>query len=437
MGAVTTDAGTGSYDGRMDSTPLHRRTVTVLLAALGMIGPFSIDGIFPGFPGMARDFAASTLAMQQTVSVYLLAYAVMSMVHGPISDARGRRPVIVFGMLGYALASVGAALASSLDELLVWRALQGVCAGAGMVVGRAVVRDLFDGAEAQRLMSQVTMIFGLAPAFAPVVGAQLVLVGGWRGIFVFLVVFALLLVAATLAWLPESHPPERRQPLAPRVLLAGWRHITGDRGFWALAISGTLNFGALFLYIAAAPTVVMGLLGLSEQAFPWLFVPIIAGIVSGAWVSSRRAGRSSATSTVNFGYLMMLIGTLANLALALSFFSAPPAWVLLPLYFIGLGVGTAFPTLTILLLDRFPTRRGGASSMQAFLSLLFSAALAGAVGAPLSHHLWTMAVAAGVITCGGWLAWRWYATLIAHELERRATASAAEAMAKARPIEPG
>jgi DHA1 family bicyclomycin/chloramphenicol resistance-like MFS transporter len=415
----------------------HRGTLTMLLAALSMIGPFSIDMMFPGFPGMARDFAASPVAMQQTVSVYLLAYALMSVVHGPVSDARGRRPMIVFGMLGYALASAGAALASTLEALLAWRALQGACAGAGIVVGRAVVRDLFEGAEAQRLMSQVTMIFGIAPAIAPVVGAQLVLLDGWRGIFWALALFAALLVVGTLALLPEPHPPERRLSLHPRTLLAGWLHIFGDRGFWPLALSGTFNFGALFLYIASAPAVVLGLLQLSPQAFPWLFVPIIGGIMSGSWLSSRLAGRRSAAATVNLAYALMLLGNALNLLSAWLFPGRPPAWSLLPLFFSGMGVGLALPTLTLLLLDRFPSQRGAASSMQAFISLLFNALLAGVLSPLLSGGLGRMAMGAGLIALGGWLSWRWFARIDAGEVARHECADAAEVAVERTPAEPG
>ncbi|HET8897824.1 MAG TPA: multidrug effflux MFS transporter [Rhodanobacteraceae bacterium] len=415
----------------------HRGALVALLAALSMIGPFSIDTMFPGFPAMARDFGASPLAMQQTVSVYLLAYALMSVVHGPLSDALGRRLLIVVGMAGYALASAGAALAQGMDALLAWRALQGVCAGAGIVVGRAVIRDLFDGAAAQRLMSQVTMIFGIAPAIAPVVGAQLLLIGGWHGIFWALTAFALLLVAGTLAWLPESHPPERRQPLQIAGLVRSWGCILGDRGFWPLAISGTCNFSALFLFIASAPAVVLDRLHLSAQSFPWLFVPVIGGIMSGAWLSSRLAGKRSAAVTVNLAYALMLFGNAMNLLLVWVSAAAPPAWTLLPLYFCGIGVGLASPTLTLLLIDRFPALRGSASSMQAFVSLLFNALVAGAISPWLSGHLLHLALGAAAIELCGWLAWCVYARIARGEVARHEAASAAEAAAVARPIEPG
>lgn len=152
---------------RTDATP---RFLALLLAGLAMFGPFSIDTIFPAFPQIAAQLGADKVAMQQTISVYLIAYAAMSIVHGPLSDAIGRRRVILGGLAVFTLASVGCALATDLSTLLAFRALQGLSAGVGLIVGRAVVRDVLHGDDAQRLMSQVSMIFGIAPAIAPVIG---------------------------------------------------------------------------------------------------------------------------------------------------------------------------------------------------------------------------------------------------------------------------
>lgn len=409
--------------------------LVMVLAGLIMIGPFSIDAIFPGFPAIGQDFSASALAVQQTVSVYLLAYALMSLVHGPVSDRYGRRPVIACGMVAYALASAGAATAMSLDSLLLWRALQGASAGAGIVVARAVIRDLFEGAAAQKLMSQVMMVFGIAPAIAPVVGAQLVIVGGWRGIFWALMLFAVVMVVAMLYWLPESLPREQRVSLAPRSLAHTYRSILRDAGFWPLVISGTLNFSALFVYILSAPRVVLELMGLSQQGFPWLFVPIIGGIMSGSWFSSYLAGQRSAATTVNIGYGFMALGALTNLVLAFVLPTPAPAWALMPLYLVGCGVGLAFPTLTLLVLDRFPRHRGGASSMQAFTSLLFNAALAGVIAPMLYANLRTLATGAACMSLLGWLAWRWYMHTERAEVARHVAADAAEMAAELPPSE--
>ena len=183
-------------------TPAHptpRRSgvgLTLVLAGLSMFGPFSIDTAFPAFQQMGAELEVGSAAMQQVVSVYLLAFAIMSLVHGPLSDAVGRRPVMVAGIAVFVLASIGCALSTSLPVLLVCRALQGFSAGAGQIVSRAVVRDLFDGAEAQRLMSHVAMIFGVAPAIAPIIGGALLGLGRWPLVFWFLAAFGLLMAGA-------------------------------------------------------------------------------------------------------------------------------------------------------------------------------------------------------------------------------------------------
>jgi DHA1 family bicyclomycin/chloramphenicol resistance-like MFS transporter len=385
-----------------------RRSLPWLLAALSMIGPFSIDAVFPAFPLIGGHFQVDEVALQQLISVYLLTYAVMSLFHGAISDAVGRKPVIVAGMLGYALASAGAALSTSVAMLLACRGIQGACAGAGLVVGRAVIRDSLEGDAAQRLMSQVMMIFGVAPVIAPMVGAQLLGLGGWHGIFWVLTGFTLAL-AALLVWqLDETHPPARRSRFALKPLLAGYAAFGRDRPFWPLLISSSVNFAGLFLFIASAPRIIRELLGLSVQGFPWLFVPVVAGLVGGAWLSGRLAGRRGVGFTVNLGYAVMLLACALHVGLALALPQPRLPWSVLPLIMHGVGVQLAFPTLTLLLLDRFPQRRGGISSVQAFASLLLNGAVAGVLSPLLSASLLHLALGASAMTVVGALSWHWY-----------------------------
>ena len=186
------------------------RRLAFLLGGLAMFGPFSIDTIFPAFPQIGAQLGADKLQMQQTISVYLVAYALMSVVHGPLSDAIGRRRVILGGLSVFALASAGCALATDFTMLLAFRALQGLSAGVGLIVGRAVIRDVLHGDDAQRLMSQVSMIFGIAPAIAPVVGGWVLGWSRWPMVFWFLVAFSLALLLATWLGLPETHPPQAR-----------------------------------------------------------------------------------------------------------------------------------------------------------------------------------------------------------------------------------
>ena len=388
-----------------------RRHLPLLLAALSMIGPFSIDAIFPGFPDIARDFSVGDVALQQLLSVYLLAYAGMSLFHGALSDAYGRKSVIVVGMAVYTLASVGAALAPSFTVLLACRVLQGLCGGAGIVVGRAVVRDTMHGEEAQRMMSKVMMIFGVAPAIAPIVGAWLLGIDGWRGIFWALSGFTLALTLAVSWFLTESHPLEKRTVFRPRPLVAGYMRIGRDLPFWPLAISSSINFSGLFLYIASAPQVIRHHLHLGADGFPWLFVPVVTGMVAGAFISGRVAGRVSAARTVNWGYMAMLSSCAISLVLSLTLDAPRVPWSTLPLALYGCGVQLAFPTLTLLLLDRFPEQRGGVSSVQAFFSLLMTSLVAGVLSPALSGSMLTLALGATLMCFVGLCSWAWYARM--------------------------
>jgi len=389
----------------------RRRRLAPLLAALAMFGPFSIDTIFPAFPAIARELGASPLAMQQTISVYMIAYAMMSLFHGPLSDSLGRRRVILAGVAVFVLASIGCALAGSIGSLLAFRALQGISAGAGLIVGRAIIRDCFEGVEAQRLMATVSMIFGIAPAIAPIVGGWVVAAARWPMIFWLLAAFAAALWLACLAWLPETHPRERRVPLSLDELATTYRRIGGDRAFLPLALAGTLNFNALFLYIASAPVFVLDLLRLDTQHFAWLFIPAISGLMTGSFLSGRLAGRLSAAETVRLGYSIMLGASVLNLAMAWLLPQPRVPWSVLPIGLHAIGIGINFPTLTLLLLDRFPQHRGAVSSVQAFVSLVLSALVAGAISPLLSDSAISLAAGAAVSTLIGFASWRFYRAL--------------------------
>ena len=388
-----------------------RRSLPWLLAGLSMIGPFSIDAMFPAFPLIGARFGVDAAQLQQMISMYLITYAVMSLFHGAISDAIGRKPVIVAGMVVYALASAGAAMSTSYTMLLSCRALQGMCAGAGLVVGRAVVRDSLEGAAAQQLMSRVMMIFSVAPVIAPIVGAQLLFLGGWHGIFWVLMGFTLVLAVALVMFLEETHPPAARTSFHGGDLVRSYVGFGRDRVFWPLLISLSVNFAALFLYISSAPQIIRNLLHLSAQGFPWLFLPVVIGLVCGAWMSGRLANRRSVAFTVNLGYAALLSACGLHVLLALVMREPVLPWSVLPLFVHGIGVQLAFPTLTLLLLDRFPHRRGGVSSVQAFASLLLCAFVAGVLSPMLSGHMLYLALGASVLTVSGWLAWRWYQRL--------------------------
>jgi DHA1 family bicyclomycin/chloramphenicol resistance-like MFS transporter len=362
-----------------------------------MVGPFAIDTYLPSFHSIALEFAVSDLLVQQTLSAFLLAQAVMSLFYGTLSDSVGRRPVVLGTLLLFVLSSIGATLAPSFGALLVCRVLQGMSAGAGMVVGQAIVRDQFHGAEAQRMIAGIMMVFGIAPAVAPVLGGYLNAHLGWRANFAFLTLFGGVL--AVLCWrvLPESLAPQQRQPLHLGTILRNY--LTAVR--YPKFLLGTFATGSAFLgfalYIAGAANFVLEVLHLPETAFGWLFVPMIGGMVLGSAISGRLAHRFSSATTIRVGQAMMVLAALANLAYTASFPVAVP-WAVLPAMLYTFGVALAVPAMSVIVQGLLPTMRGLAASLQSFVQMMAFALAAGLL-APLlfgSAFKYALGMAAGV-----------------------------------------
>ena len=378
-----------------------------LIAALSMIGPFSIDLYLPAFTTIAGEFNASQIAMQQTLSIYLFAYAFMMLWHGALSDALGRRPVIIGGLVLYAFATLGCAIAGNIETLWLFRAAQGISAGTGMVVGRAIIRDRFNGAEAQRLMSQVTLVFSLAPAIAPIVGGVLLNTLGWRSIFWILLLWVLLILAWSTRALPETLSPSQRHALRPRALWRNYTKVLANPGFTLLSLIPTLNFAAFFIYIAAAPTFLVSLLGVSTWGFAWLFVPMITGVVAGATLSGRMAGRISPQRTIRVGYMFIAVGAVANVLIC---HFAPPfvAWNVAPILIYTTGSGLVAPSAMIALLDQFPSLRGMASSLQGFVQFSVAGVVAGTVAPLLARSLPALAWGMAGFSVASFVCWLFY-----------------------------
>ncbi len=343
----------------------HHRGLAALLAALTAVGPFSVDAYLPSMPDIGVKLHAPMLEVQQTLTAYMVPFALMTLWHGAISDALGRRRVILWGTALFIVASTACACAHSIHQLLIFRALQGMTAGAGMVVGRAIVRDLFHGAEAQRVMSQVSLTFALAPAIAPVIGGWLQAWFGWRAVFVFLVSFACLAWLLCRFVLPETLPPERRRSLHPVYLARSYWSVLTSHRFIALCLALTLNFSGFFIYVASAPVFLIQHLGVPATGFLWLFGPATAGIAAGSWLSGKFAGRMAPLRTLAYGYGLMGAAMAVNFLLTLFL---PPTlpWTVAPLFFYVVGLSLAAPTLTLLALDLFPHQRGLAASCQSF-----------------------------------------------------------------------
>lgn len=363
----------------------------LVLASLSMLGPFSIDTPLPAYASMRADFAVSSDQMQYVVSAYLIAFGVMSPFHGPLSDAIGRKPVILGGVGIYVLASVGAAFSTDLTMLLVFRVLQGLSAGGGVIVGRTIIRDLFDGARAQQLMSQVMMLFSLAPAVAPIIGGALLQVGSWHVVFWFMAAAGTVMVVLVATLLPESHPVERRQPLRVGSLLGSLLAVSRSGRFHRIVWTAGLVFGAHFLYVGAAAIVMVDLLGRGELDFWMLFVPIIVGIAVGSWLSGRAAGRIPGRRLVTISLLASLVAAALNLALAAT---GTLPWVVLGPAFIAASAMLCYPTLQLALLDLFPEHRGAAVSMFSFCTLLLNGLTASLITPLVTDSMFHLALCA-------------------------------------------
>ncbi|MER2540435.1 MAG: multidrug effflux MFS transporter [Azonexus sp.] len=377
------------------------RGIAILLASLSALGPFSIDTYLPSFHEIAEKLGATQLEVQQTLSIYLFSFALMTLWHGAISDRFGRRRVILAALVLFAVASAGCAFATRIEQLWFWRAMQGITAGAGIVISRAIVRDLFDGAAAQRLMSQITMMFALAPAVAPVIGGWLQTFFGWRSIFVFLVLSTVILLFACWKLLPETLPLEKRQSLKPSYLGKTYWHVLTSPPFLFVCAALSLNFAGFFIYILSAPVFLMKHLGVHETGFLWLFGPAMTGLMLGSWLSGRLAGKISLSRTILFGYLLMGTAVLYNVGLNLAL---PPAlpWSVTPIFIYTMGMSLAMPCLTIMALDPFPAQRGLAASCQTF----FQSGFNGLTAALIVPAIWgsTLTLALGMaclMTIGG------------------------------------
>jgi DHA1 family bicyclomycin/chloramphenicol resistance-like MFS transporter len=384
-----------------------------LLAALAAIGPFTIDAYLPAFPAIARALGASQLEVQQTLTAFLLPYAFMTLWHGAISDTFGRRRVVLICLVLFAFASAACAFATRIEHLWLARALQGLTSGAGIVVGRAVIRDLLHGAEAQRLMSHVAVMFSLAPAIAPIVGGWVFAVFGWRAVFGMLVVFGAALFLACHFLLPETLPPEQRHSLHPVSLSKAYWQVFTRPEFLLLAGALALIFNGFFVYVLSAPVFLMQHLGVTPQAFAWMFVPTVAGTMAGSYLSGKLAGRLSQHRTVALSFAIMLAAAAGNVALNAALPPGLPHSVL-PLMVYTAGMALAMPSLSLLILDLFAQRRGLISSCQSFVQSGMNSMTAAIVAPLLWQTTLSLSVGMAILLAFGLGAFSFY--LLRHRL---------------------
>ncbi|MBC7938694.1 MAG: multidrug effflux MFS transporter [Chitinophagaceae bacterium] len=383
-----------------------RWTLALLLACLGMLGPFAVDTYLPAFDGIARTLGATPIEMQQTLSAYLFGFAVMNLFHGALADSFGRRPVVLWGLAVFTAASVGCALAPSIGWMIFFRALQGMAAGAGIVISRTIIRDMYAPADAQRVMSQVTIYFGVAPAVAPMVGGLLFVYGDWHSIFWLLAAIGALLWVVNWRKLPETLHTQHRQSFEVRNLMRGYWQLGANPRFLALALASGVPFNGMFLYVLSAPAWLGGHLKLAPTEFYWFFTMSIAGIMGGAWLSGRLAGRIAQRKQIRHGFQIMAAATLVNVALNAAF--APHwSWALPLVATFSFGWALMVPVVTIMVLDLVPDRRGMASSLQAFVGGAANGLVAGVIAPLVMDSTLALALTSAGFLAIGLLAWQW------------------------------
>ncbi|MFJ7567023.1 multidrug effflux MFS transporter [Herminiimonas sp. NPDC097707] len=396
--------------------------LAIMLAALSMLGPFSIDTYLPAFPNIQASLGASALEVQQTLTAYLLSFAVMILWHGALSDAFGRRNIILVSLAVFAVATLGCAAAHSIEYLWAFRMLQGISAGAGVVIGRAIIRDLYAGAAAEKLLSLVTMIFSIAPAIAPMLGGWIVKRMDWRAIFLALFAYAVLLLLYCYKRLPESLPPEKRHPFNPQFLYQSYKRVFRSPLFHLKAGAVAFNFAGMFLYVAAAPVFLVEHLGLGPDQFGWQFVPTVAGIFCGALSANRLAGNIPLGRQVLIGFALLVGASVFNVIYHALY---PPMlpWSVAPLFFYTFGMSMVAPGVTLMVLDLFPNIRGIVASCQSFVLMMLGALVAGVIAPVLSHS--PVSLAAGQLVCAAialslWLGGRSYRRML--DMRKKANA---------------
>jgi DHA1 family bicyclomycin/chloramphenicol resistance-like MFS transporter len=380
------------------------RLLIVLLAALSMLGALSIDAYLPALPAIAEEFGTALAGVQQTLTAYVFGFAVMTLFYGTLSDSFGRRSVVLVSLLFYLAGTVGVALAPSLEAMIFFRLLQGLSAGGGAVVARAMVADLYAGAEAHRIMSWINVVFGAAPALAPIIGGWLLAGFGWRAIFWFIAAFTIVLTVGCAWRLPESLPADRRQVFRLREVLGGYWEV-GSHGFFLLrSLSTALAYSGIMIYVAAAPSFVLGVLGLTITDFGWLFVPLIGGMTLGSLLAGWLAHRLKTPAVISLGFALMILSGLLNIWQALADRQELP-WAVLPIALFTLGAAVCTPAMSMITLEMFPRHRGLAASLQTFLFMLLFAVISGIVvpvlpEGPLPYAL--VVLAGGVLAVFCW-----------------------------------
>ncbi|MCU1550688.1 MAG: rane transport protein [Glaciihabitans sp.] len=345
-----------------DSLSGRQRLVYVLvLGALTALGPFTIDIYLPSLPLVQSDFGVSVSAVQITLSATIIGFALGQLIVGPWSDKVGRRLPLIIATAVHVVASISVALSPSIEWLVVGRVLQGFGAAAGGVVAAATVRDLFGGYPLVRMLSRLALVSGLAPVIAPLAGSTLLLIMPWRGIFIVLAVYGLLVVIASFLFIVETLPPERRIEAGHSSARQRYHALFTDRQFVGIAIVGGMIFTGLFGYLASSPFLFQEHYHFDTQQYGLLFAINSVGIIIGVQSSSRLAKYFGPQWIVAIATGVML--TAAIVIVVLDLFNVGLLGVLIPLWFFICSCGFCFPCVQVLALAHHGKEAGTAASL--------------------------------------------------------------------------
>ncbi|WP_417532014.1 Bcr/CflA family multidrug efflux MFS transporter [Marinobacter lipolyticus] len=381
---------------------------TILLAAAVALGPLATDMYLPALPQIGSDFSTGTDQVQLTLSLYMLGFALAQLICGPLADRFGRKPIMIGGFLLFALASVGCALATNIETLMLCRFLQALGGSAGPVLGRAAIRDIYTPREAARIMAILASIMALAPAIAPTIGGFLVSGLGWASIFIVLAGYALVMAVVVTFGIPEPMRPEYRQPLRLCSLLRNYRTIATDISFLGYTLTNALIFSGLFAFLSGSSFVLIDFLGVEPEHFGLFFACIVVGYVTGNLTAVRLGSRLVPDQILVRGLTVAVVGgsIMAGLAIAEIY----TVWaVILPQALFMVGVGMVLPQTMAGAMANFPQMAGSASALFGF-SQMAVAAIAGALVGHL--HDGTSLVMATIIAASAAAALASYLVLV-------------------------
>lgn len=351
----------------------------IVLGLISAIGPFAIDMYLPALPSIGASLGASDGAVQMSLTAFFIAMAVGQVVYGPLSDMWGRKRPLYIGLVLFAVASIGCGLARNIETLITLRFVQGVGACAGLVVPRAVVRDMHTGPEAARLMSLLMLVFSVSPMLAPLTGSALIQLSDWRAVF-WAVTFASVVGLAIVALLlDETRPPEARLESNPRQALAGYRVLLTDPIFMGLSLIGAFGVASFFVYLANSSFVMIGHFGLTPRQYSIAFsmnaLAFIGVAQANGWLA-RRFGLRRIVTTALTGYTLVML-----VLCAVTLLGVDRLDVLLGGFALGFAcLGLVIPTTAVMAMDEHGAIAGSASALLGTLQSVVGAAMIALVG---------------------------------------------------------